>query len=176
MEALNWAKVYDLPVLFVCENNQIAATTTTRLVTAGEGIAKRAESFGIPAVTIDGNDLFEVDGTAARVISEIRSGSGPQLIQAMTYRLRGHFAHDDAGYRPEGEAEAALKHEPIARTEAWLRENGLDQDELDAMRDAVATEIAGYVEDAKNAPWPDPARAFADVQDVGAPGVPEYIR
>lgn len=175
MEALNWAKVYELPVLFVCENNQIAATTTTRLVTAGEGIARRAESFDVPAVTIDGNDLFTVDGTAARVISEIRNGSGPQLIQAMTYRLRGHFAHDDAGYREPGEAEAALEHEPIRRTEAWLCENGLSQDELDAMRAEVTAEIAGYVDDAMQADWPDPSLAFTDVQDVGAPNMPGAI-
>ena len=174
-EALNWAKVYELPVLFVCENNQIAATTTTRLVTAGEGIARRAESFDVPAVTIDGNDLFTVDGTAARVISEIRNGSGPQLIQAMTYRLRGHFAHDDAGYREPGEAEAALEHEPIRRTESWLCENGLSQDELDAMRAEVTAEIAGYVDDAMQADWPDPSLAFTDVQDVGAPNMPGAI-
>ena len=176
MEALNWAKVYELPVLFVCENNQIAATTTTRLVTAGEGIAKRAESFDIPAVTIDGNDLFEVDATAARAVSEIRNGSGPQLIQAMTYRLRGHFAHDDAGYRDPAEVEEALKHEPIARTEAWLLENGFAGEEIEQMRKQVSDEMAGYVEDAMNAPWPDPSLAFTDVQDVGAPPVPGDAR
>ncbi len=176
MEALNWAKVYDLPVLFVCENNQIAATTTTRLVTAGEGIAKRAESFGMPAVTIDGNDLFEVDGTAARVIGEIRNGSGPQLIQAMTYRLRGHFAHDDAGYRDPAEVEAALGKEPIARTEAWLLENGVSADEIASMRQAAKDEIAGYVAEALAAPWPEEAAAFTDVQDVGAPRSEEAAR
>jgi len=172
MEALNWAKVYELPVLFMCENNQIAATTTTRLVTAGEGIAKRAESFGIPAVTIDGNDLFEVDRTAARVIAEIRNGSGPQLIQAMTYRLRGHFAHDDAGYRDPKELEAALEREPMVRTEAWLLENGVSAEEIAALRSEVDGEIAGYVEESLNAPWPDGSLAFTDVQDVGAPDYP----
>jgi len=172
MEALNWAKVYELPVLFMCENNQIAATTTTRLVTAGEGIAKRAESFGIPAVTIDGNDLFEVDRTAARVIAEIRNGSGPQLIQAMTYRLRGHFAHDDAGYRDPKELEAALEREPMVRTEAWLLENGVSAEEIAALRSEVDGEIAGYVEESLNAPWPDGSLAFTDVQDVGAPNYP----
>ena len=169
MEALNWAKVYELPVLFVCENNQIAATTTTRLVTAGAGIAARAESFGIPAVTIDGNDLFEVDGTAARVVAEIRNGSGPQLIQAMTYRLRGHFAHDPAGYRDPAELEAALGREPIARTEAWLLDNGIDADDIAALKAEVDGEIAGYVAEAMNAPWPDGSLAFTDVQDVGSP-------
>ena len=172
MEALNWAKVYDLPVLFMCENNQIAATTTTRLVTAGEGIAKRAESFDMPATTIDGNDLFEVDSTVARVVEEIRNGSGPQLIQAMTYRLRGHFAHDPAGYRDPAEVEDALGREPIARTEAWLRENGVGADEIEALKSAVAGEIAGYVDEAMNADWPDGSLAFTDVQDIGAPSYP----
>jgi len=176
MEALNWAKVYELPVLFICENNQIAATTHTKKVTAGEGIAKRAESFGLPAITIDGNDLFEVDRTAARIVSEIRNGSGPQLIQAMTYRLRGHFAHDPAGYRPEGEAEAALANEPVGRTETWLLANGLTPEELESIRAEVDAEIAGYVKDAKDAPWPDPSLAFTDVQDVGAPKMPEAIQ
>lgn len=172
MEALNWAKVYELPVLFMCENNQIAATTTTRLVTAGEGIARRAESFDIPATTIDGNDLFEVDRTVARVVAEIRNGGGPQLIQAMTYRLRGHFAHDDAGYRDPAEVEAALGREPVARTEAWLLENGVGADEIATMKAEVDQEIAGYVEEAMNAPWPDGSLAFTDVQDLGAPIYP----
>ncbi|MBO6783448.1 MAG: thiamine pyrophosphate-dependent dehydrogenase E1 component subunit alpha, partial [Alphaproteobacteria bacterium] len=84
------------------------------------------------------------------------NGSGPQLIQAMTYRLRGHFAHDDAGYRDPAEVEEALKHEPIGRIESWLLDNGFSREEIDAMRNEVTDEIAGYVEDAKNAPWPDP--------------------
>ncbi len=172
MEALNWAKVYELPVLFMCENNQIAATTTTRLVTAGEGIAKRAESFGIPAATIDGNDLFEVDRTVARAVSEIRNGGGPQLIQAMTYRLRGHFAHDPAGYRDPSEVEAALGREPVARTEAWLLENGVDAEEIATLKAEVDSEIAGYVDEAMNAAWPDGSLAFTDVQDLGAPSYP----
>ncbi len=169
MEALNWAKIYELPVLFVCENNQIAATTSTYSVTAGEGIAARAESFGIPATTIDGNDLFKVDETAARVVSEVRGGGGPRLIQAMTYRLRGHFAHDPADYRDPGEVEAALTREPIGRIEAWLLENGMMADEIAAMKADVDAEIGDYVEEAREAPWPDGALAFTDVQDVGSP-------
>ena len=172
MEALNWAKVYELPVLFMCENNQIAATTTTRLVTAGEGIAGRAASFGMPATTIDGNDLFEVDRTVSRAVAEIRAGGGPQLIEAMTYRLRGHFAHDAAGYREPAEVEAALGREPIARTEAWLVENGVTADEINKLRAEIDGKIAAYVDEAMNAPWPDGYLAFTDVQDVGAPSYP----
>ncbi|MGB0572383.1 MAG: thiamine pyrophosphate-dependent dehydrogenase E1 component subunit alpha [Alphaproteobacteria bacterium] len=172
MEALNWAKVYELPVLFMCENNQIAATTTTRLVTAGEGIAKRAESFDIPAKTIDGNDLFEVDREVARAVAEIRNGCGPQLIQAMTYRLRGHFAHDPAGYRDPAEVEAALGREPVARTESWLLENGVGAEEIVTLKTEVDSEIAGYVDEAMSAAWPDGSLAFTDVQDLGAPNYP----
>jgi len=169
MEALNWAKVYELPVLFVCENNQIAATTTTKTVTAGAGIAVRAESFGIPAVTIDGNDLLLVDRTAARLVDEIRGGGGPRLMPALTYRLRGHFANDKALYREPGEAEAALEGEPIRRAEAWLLEQGITETEIAGAKEQAETRIAQYVADAHAAPWPDLAAAFTDVQDVGAP-------
>ena len=117
MEALNWAKVYELPVLFVCENNQIAATTTTKTVTAGDGIEARAKSYGIQAITIDGNDLLLADSTAARVVDEIRAGSGPQLIQAMTYRLKGHYAHDEALYRNPSEVESAFESEVESEVE-----------------------------------------------------------
>ncbi|MDH3739563.1 MAG: thiamine pyrophosphate-dependent dehydrogenase E1 component subunit alpha, partial [Alphaproteobacteria bacterium] len=171
MEALNWAKVYELPVLFVCENNQIAATTTTKTVTAGDGIAARAESYGIPAVTIDGNDLLLVDRTAAKLVDEIRGGGGPRLMQAMTYRLRGHFAHDKALYREPGEAEAALEHEPVRRAEAWLLEQGISEAEIAGAKEEADTRIAQYVADAHAAPWPDLEVAFTDVQDVGAPVV-----
>ena len=111
-------------------------------------------------------------GLVARVVEEIRNGSGPQLIQAMTYRLRGHFAHDPAGYRDPAEVEDALGCEPIARTEAWLRENGVGADEIEALKSTVAGEIAGYVDEAINADWPDGSLAFTDVQDIGAPSYP----
>ena len=169
MEALNWAKVYELPVLFVCENNQIAATTTTKTVTAGDGIAARAKSYGIPAITIDGNDLLLVDSTAARVVDEIRAGSGPQLIQAMTYRLKGHYAHDEALYRNPSEVESALKNEPMPRTETWLKDQGVSIEEIDKAKDQAKELIANYVSDAHEAPWPDVSDAFTDVQDVGSP-------
>jgi len=169
MEALNWAKVYELPVLFVCENNQIAATTTTKTVTAGDGIEARAKSYGIPAITIDGNDLLLVDSTAARVVDEIRAGSGPQLIQAMTYRLKGHYAHDEALYRNPSEVESALKNEPMPRTETWLKDQGVSIEEIDKAKDQAKELIANYVSDAHEAPWPDVSDAFTDVQDVGSP-------
>ena len=106
------------------------------------------------------------------MVAEIRTGGGPQLIQAMTYRLRGHFAHDEAGYRDLAEVEAALGREPIARTEAWLLENGMTADEITTLKAEADSEIIGYVEEAMNAPWPDGKLAFSDVQDVGAPSYP----
>ena len=136
---------------------------------AGDGIAARAGSFGIPAVTIDGNDLLLVDQTAAKLVGEIRNGGGPRLMQAMTYRLRGHFAHDKALYRDPAEVEAALEHEPMRRTEAWLLEQGVSEAEIVGAKEEAEVRIAQYVDDAHNAPWPDLAAAFTDVQDVGAP-------
>ena len=90
LEGLNWAGVWKLPILFVCEDNGFAATTRTRAMTAGEGPAARAESFGIPAATVDGNDLLAVDETVRRLLEEIRAGGGPRFLLCKTYRLTGH--------------------------------------------------------------------------------------
>ena len=78
LEGLNWAKVYDLPVLFVCEDNRISATTPTAPMTAGEGVSARAQALSVPGVRIDGNDVEAVDAAARRCVDEIRAGGGPQ--------------------------------------------------------------------------------------------------
>ena len=171
LESLNWARVYDLPVLFVCENNNVAASTTTSRVTGGPGMSARAESFGVPAHDVDGNDLLAVDALAARLVAEVRGGSGPQLIHAATYRLRGHYVHDPAAYRDPAQVEAAMRHEPIRRSADWLLANGMTQAELDAATSAASAAVAGYVAVADAAPWPDPALAYSDVQDIGAVAV-----
>eukprot|EP01036_Dinobryon_divergens_P048581 gene48581-65160_t len=86
LEALNWARVYELPVLFVCEDNRWSATTASGPMTAGEGASARAESLGIAATQVDGNDVFAVHETAARLVTEVRAGGGPRLLHALTYR------------------------------------------------------------------------------------------
>src|SRR5437016_10801097 len=94
LESLNWAKIYELSVLFVCEDNGFAASTRTRAMSAGPGPDARAESLGIPARTIDGNDVIAVDEVAGELVERVRAGGGPQLLPAPTYPLKGHTASD----------------------------------------------------------------------------------
>ncbi len=168
-EGLNWAKVYHLPVLIICEDNMYASSTMTKVITAGGGPAVRARAFDIPAVTVDGNDLHEVDRTAAELVGKIRSGEGPQFLHAKTYRIKGHISRDALSYRAKGETEEYWKGEPIARAEQWLKAQGVAAGDLDAARAAAKKRIADAYAAAVAAPFPDSKLAFADVQDDGAP-------
>ncbi len=167
-EALNWAMIYELPILFVCENNTYASSTATRVVTAGPGPVARAEAFGMPAFDVDGNDVLAVDELAADLIGRVRGGGGPHFLHARTYRIKGHISRDQMLYRPEGETERHWQDEPIGRCAAWLLANGIGQDEIDAANDAARAQIEAALEAAKAAPFPDGKLAFADVQDFGA--------
>jgi TPP-dependent pyruvate/acetoin dehydrogenase alpha subunit len=169
LEGLNWAALFELPLLFVCEDNGYASSTVSRVMTAGDGVAARARAFGIPAETIDGNDLFAVDETARTMIGRIRDGGGPQFLHAVTYRLMGHTAYDLLKYRPSGESDERWKNEPIARTEEWLLANGALSGELASVRDDAKAIIEAAWESAIAAPEPDPSEAFTDVQDFGGP-------
>ncbi|MGZ8255404.1 MAG: thiamine pyrophosphate-dependent dehydrogenase E1 component subunit alpha, partial [Burkholderiaceae bacterium] len=114
LEALNWAQVYRLPVLFVCEDNRWSATTASGPMTAGEGAAARARSVGIAAVQVDGNDVLAVHEAAGALVRDVRSGGGPRLLHALTYRVKGHVSVDPAAYRDPAEVQAALERDPIA--------------------------------------------------------------
>ena len=171
MEGFNWAKIYNLPMLFVCENNGYAATTKTSDFTAGEGFVGRMKACAIEGETIDGNDLLAVDAAAERIVARIRNGGGPGYIHAITYRHHTHNMKDTGSYRTQEEVDRWKQkdRDPIARTEAWLAKEGVSTAELTkAHKDAVAL-IASAVEAAVNAPWPAPADALKEVQDVGAP-------
>jgi acetoin:2,6-dichlorophenolindophenol oxidoreductase subunit alpha len=167
LEGLNWAKVYDLPVLFVCEDNGFAATTRTVALSAGPGPAARAESLGIPAVEVDGNDVLALDELAHELIARVRDGGGPRFVWARTYRLGGHTAADAASYRSESEVAAHRQRDPLRLCEGWLRDAGVDDATLAARRDAAMDDIQRAFMAAKAAPWPDAASAFTDVQDIG---------
>ncbi len=169
LESLNWAKVYDLPVLFVCEDNGYAVTTKTRNVTAGPGAVARARSFDVRAVDVDGNDVVAVDAAVGELVRGVRVGEGPALLHASTYRLRGHLAHDPARYRDPAEVEAAAARDPLPRCERWLLDHDVSADVLHAMTVEVEEEIAGALEAAHAAPWPDVETAMQDVQDVDLP-------
>ena len=169
LEGLNWARVFDLPVLFVCEDNTYAATTRTDAVTGGAGPGARAESLGLPSVEVDGNDVQAVDEAVRELVQAIRAGDGPRFLHVKTYRLTGHTATDAAAYRTGEEVDARWKLDPIARCGASLEAAGVAAETLDAIRDDAVNEMNAALEAAKAAPWPDSSLAFTDVQDIGAP-------
>lgn len=169
LEGLNWAKVFELPVLFVCEDNGFAATTRTQTMTAGTGPAARAESLGIPAVAVDGNDVQAVDSAMAELVAAVRSGGGPRFLWARTYRLTGHTGADPAAYRPSEEVEARWKDDPIARVAGLLHAAGIPEAEIAADGEAASAEMHSVYTAAVATPYPPAEQAYAEVQDVGDP-------
>jgi len=173
LEGLNWAKVFHLPVLFVCEDNGFAATTRTKLMTAGDGPSARARSLGLVAEEIDGNDVLAVDLSAREAIRAVRDG-GPRFLHLHTYRLTGHTGADPAAYRPSEEVERRWLDDPIARAAALLESAGVKGDALTAERDEAFREMREAYDAAKATPFPPVDQAFADVQDVGDPRVEAF--
>lgn len=169
LEALNWAQVYRLPVLFVCEDNRWSATTASDAMTAGEGASARAAALAIASERVDGNDVLAVHASAGRLVAEVRAGQGPRLLHALTYRVKGHVSVDAAAYRDADELAAALQDDPIARARAaYLALPGAQAATLDALDAAARAEVQAALAAAQAAPWPDAASAYTDVQDTGA--------
>lgn len=169
LEALNWARVYSLPVLFVCEDNRWSATTASAPMIAGAGASARAQSMDIPGEKVDGNDVLAVYAAAQTLVAQVRAGSGPRLLHAITYRVKGHVSVDLAAYRDPAELQAALKTDPIARAhQQYLAIAGTQASTLDAIEAAAEAEVAQALVQAEAAPWPDAAQAFTDIQDTGA--------
>jgi acetoin:2,6-dichlorophenolindophenol oxidoreductase subunit alpha len=155
-ECLNFAKVYDLPAVFVCENNWYGEFTPMQQVTAGANIAKRAEPFDIPARVVDGNDLFAVVEAAREAVDRARAGGGPTLLECQTYRHYGHSKSDPGAYRPPEEVERWLARDPLNITRARLVAEGVAEDAIDAVEEATRAELEAAVEAALAAPYPDP--------------------
>ena len=151
-ESVNLAAIWDLPVVFVCENNHYGMSMSVEEVSRLERVADRAAGYGIPGVTVDGNDVQAVYEAAAQAVEHARAGRGPTLIEAVTYRWKGHSKSDQNLYRTREEIESWRQRDPIDRFEqAILEAKTLDEDEIrrirdqarDAVRDAVRTGQAG---------------------------------
>jgi pyruvate dehydrogenase E1 component alpha subunit len=169
MEGLNWASVFNLPVLFVCELNHFASTTHSDAVTAGPGANARAESLGLEAFEVDGNDVAAVDGLVGDLIPRIRGGSGPMFLSARTYRLKGHTSVDPAHYRDQDYAAAQWDNDPLPRAAGELRRLGLSGEQLASIDNDAAAEMTLVTDAAEAAGHPAPEQAFTDIQDIGAP-------
>jgi TPP-dependent pyruvate/acetoin dehydrogenase alpha subunit len=169
-EALNLAAVWKLPVLFVCENNLYMEYTPISAVTSVPNpAADRASAYGLPAVIIDGNDVIKVQETTKVAVDRARAGEGPTIIEALTYRHYGHSRSDPAKYRPADEVERWMQRDPLTVARERLIGMGVDTADIDAIDARVAEAIKGAVQEAKDAPYPDPATALIDVwADGGA--------
>ena len=150
-ECLNLAGVRRLPVVYVCENNLYGEWSSMFHVTAGGRIANRAAAYGIPGVEMDGNNVLTVREVAGEAIARARSGDGPTLIEAKTYRHKGHSRVDPGKYRPKEEVEEWLARDPIPR----LAER-LDEAAVERIRERLESELEQALETARSAPLAAP--------------------
>ncbi len=157
-ECLNFARVFDLPLLLVCENNLYGEFTPMAQVTAGADIAGRCAAYDIRASKVDGNDVQAVHAAAAEALERIRAGRGPELIEALTYRHLGHSKTDPGTYRPAEEVAAWLERDPLIVTRAQLTgERGVEETALAAADAEVEASIDAAMQAATADPYPDPA-------------------
>ena len=169
LEGLNWARIFDLPVLFVCEDNGFAAYTRPEHVTGGPGATARAESIGVPSMEVDGNDAFAVADASRELIAKCRAGAGPRFLYAKTYRIEGHTISDHGPYRSTEEVERQRRNDPLRRLGDQIVAWGATGSEIDDVIETARTEMAQAVEAARAAPWPTAEDALMDVQETGAP-------
>ena len=154
-ETMNLAAVWTLPFIFVCENNKYALSTDQSRTTAGEGVAARARAYGIPAVTVDGNDVLAVSDAVADAVARARRGEGPSCVEAVTYRWGGHSMRANLPeYRTKEEELEWMARDPIARVERRLIEGGVSDLELKERRRKVEGELEAAVAYAVESPEP----------------------
>jgi pyruvate dehydrogenase E1 component alpha subunit len=163
-EGLNIAAAWDLPVVFVCENNLYAMGTKHTDVMKLKNVADRAAAYGIPGVICDGNDVVDVYKKAYEAVSRAREGKGPTLIECKTYRHRGHSRFDQGKYRPEDEVEEWLAKDTILRMrEKLVSMEILTEEEADGIEKEVEDEVDAAAKFALESPLPDPKTALDDV-------------
>ncbi|WP_142846813.1 thiamine pyrophosphate-dependent dehydrogenase E1 component subunit alpha [Telmatospirillum sp. J64-1] len=165
LESLNLAAVWNLPVVFVVENNGYAEATAMEWAVSCDSYIDRATGFGLPGVTVDGTDFFAVHEAAGEIIRRAREGGGPALLECKMARFYGHFEGDAQTYRAKGEIEdLRANRDCIKLMAARLKEAGLAaQEELDVIDQEVAALIEDAVRAAKAAPLPQPADLLQDV-------------
>jgi TPP-dependent pyruvate/acetoin dehydrogenase alpha subunit len=154
-ESMNFASVWKLPVIFLCENNQYGEHTPYQTVTAGERIGLRAAALSIPEDSVDGQEVEKVYEVVHMAVRRARAGEGPSFIEAQTYRYYGHNVGDPGGYRPDEEVEAWKARDPIALFEKRLVEiHNFAPDEIAAVQAEVAGEMEAALQFAKDAEFP----------------------
>ena len=169
-EGLNFAAVQRLPLVVIAENNGWAYSTPFHKQTAAKNLADKATAYGIPGETVDGNDVLAVYASAREAVDRARSGGGPTLIEAVTYRMKGHAEHDAQSYVPKEELEAWRQKDPLERYMRVLTESGVTTaTELAAVDQSIGQQVDREVELAEQSPMP---AAEVALENVYA-GVPE---
>jgi TPP-dependent pyruvate/acetoin dehydrogenase alpha subunit len=162
-ESLNLAAIWDLPIVFVLENNRYAVSTSVDYATKVDDLSVRAVAYGIPGLRVDGNNVLEVYEAASEAVERARRGKGPTLLVTETYRIEGHYAGEPQVYREGSEVEQwrSRAKDPIVRFRAYcVSKLGIDEDELESIDAAVDLEMEEAVRFALESPEPDPATAM----------------
>jgi pyruvate dehydrogenase E1 component alpha subunit len=163
-ESLNMASTWKLPVIFVCENNLYAMGTRQSAVMTIEDIAVRAQGYGIPGLSTNGNDVLAVYEATKKAVDHAREGLGPTLIECKTYRHKGHSRADPGKYRPKPEVEHWLSRDPVKTfREALIRDNSFQENDIQQIEREASAEIEAAVKFALESPYPSPEEAFEDV-------------
>lgn len=168
-ESFNLAAIWNLPVVFICENNHYAQSASFEKMTAQTDLKQRGLAYGVPSVDVDGMDLAAVYEAAAEAVERARSGQGPSFIVADTYRYLGHMAGDTEIYRNADEVQQWKEQDPIAKLAATLMEQGvLEEERWIAMQEEIVAEVEADEQFARLSPFADTEHAFTDVYKVKA--------
>jgi TPP-dependent pyruvate/acetoin dehydrogenase alpha subunit len=162
-EAMNMAAVWKLPTIFVCENNAYAESTPQTYHQTIEEIAVRAVGYGMPSASVDGNDAGAVYLAAKEAVARARRGAGPTLVEAKTYRIRGHYEGDPQIYRPKEEVEAWEKKCPVEHWRTVLLDRGISGDTIEEIDAQIDRELKEAVAFAEESPLPSPTEARSDI-------------
>jgi len=165
-ETLNMAAIYELPVIFILENNQYAVSTPVSSAIRIDRLANRAGSYGMPGVQVDGNDCLAVHSSMVELVQRARSGSGPSLLECVTYRGGGHHVNDPGLYMPEDDIARWRSRDPITLIKTKLLESGVPQANLDEIESNVSQAIEGAVEFALQSPSPSPSEFLASLDPI----------
>ena len=163
-QPINLASIWKLPVIFICDNNVYGEYSRIHTTTPIEDLHMRAESYNMPHFALDGMDVSAVQAGITEAVERARTGGGPTLIEAKTYRFSGHSRTDQALYRPAGELEKWLERDPIKVTEDALVEQGiLNHESIQAMKSSMKVEIANVIATCTEAPEPPLAAMFENI-------------
>jgi TPP-dependent pyruvate/acetoin dehydrogenase alpha subunit len=169
-EALNFAGIHKLPIIYICQNNLWAESVPSTLQASIERFSDRAKAYGFPGVTIDGNDVITVHKTAVEAIAKARSGEGPTMIECMTYRWYGHSEIDPADYRSNEELEKWKKEDPIPRLEKQLMElEILTTQKREALVVGINQELEQAIKICEEKKYVEPEEAYIDVYSEAFP-------